>query len=105
MRRGFAAGGKALESPAVHDKDIEPSVVVVVVERDATASGFEQILVLVFSAEDGFDIQTGFVRDVAETDAEIGGRRRGFLLTDLLAGCVGSTQPKGTSHFKDAVEG
>ena len=45
-------------------KDIEPAVVIVIVKRDAAAGGFEQILVLVFSAEDGFDIQAGFARDV-----------------------------------------
>ena len=43
MRCGFAASGKALEAPAVHDENVEPAVVVVIVECDAAAGSFEQI--------------------------------------------------------------
>ena len=41
MRRGFATCGKALEAPAVHDKNVEPAVVVVIVKRNATTGSFE----------------------------------------------------------------
>ena len=106
MRRGFAAGGKSLESPAVYDEDIEPAVVIVIVKRDATAGGLKQILVLVFSTEDRFGIQAGFARDVQEANAEIRWRRRrAFLLTRILAGRRGSAQPGGESHFPDVFEG
>src|SRR5205823_6152663 len=43
MRKGFLSGGKAFETPAVHEKNIQPAVVVVIVESDSAASGFEEI--------------------------------------------------------------
>src|SRR4051812_44084112 len=76
MGGGLAARGKSFEPRAVNQKDVEPSVVVVIVERDAAACGFEQILVLVLAAEDGFGIESGLSRHVSKADAEIGGRRR-----------------------------
>ncbi len=79
MRDRFVAGGKAFQTRAVYDKNIQPAVVVVIVEGDATAGGFEQVFILVLSAEDGFDVQPGFAGDVYKIDAKIGGRRGGFL--------------------------
>ena len=104
MRRGFAASGKALETKAIYDENVEPAVVIVIVERYPTASGFEQILVLVFSPKDGFDVQAGFACDVTEADAEIGWRR-GFFLTDILAGSYRRVQPARAYHPHDAFEG
>ena len=40
------AGGKSLQPPAVHQEQIEPAIVVVVVEGQAAAGGFKQILVV-----------------------------------------------------------
>ena len=71
MRRRFAPRGKALEPRAVHQKNVEPSVVVVVVEGNAAAGGFQQIFVLVLAAENGFRVQPGFARDVEKADAQI----------------------------------
>lgn len=41
MRDWFLAFGKTFEAPAVHQKNIEPVVVVVVVESGAAACGFQ----------------------------------------------------------------
>ena len=71
MRSRFAAGGKALEPRSVHQKDIEPSVIVVIVEGNAAARGFEQILVLVLAAKNRFRVQPGFAPDVDEAYAQI----------------------------------
>ncbi len=71
MRSRFAARGKAFEPRAVHQKDVEPSVVVVIVEGNAATGGFEQILVLVLAAKDRFRIQAGFARHVEEAHAQI----------------------------------
>src|SRR5271157_1045947 len=72
MRSGFTAGGKTFQARPVHQKDVEPSVVVVIVEGYAASGGFEQVLVLVLSAEDGLHVQPGFAGNVDEADCQIG---------------------------------
>ena len=74
VRVRFFAFGEAFQPPAVHQKDVEPAVVVVVVEGDAAAGGLEQVLVLVLAAEDGLGVETSFAGDVGEGDADIGAR-------------------------------
>ena len=44
--------GETFESPAVHEKDVEPAIIVVVVESDAASGGLEQVLVLFDTAKD-----------------------------------------------------
>jgi hypothetical protein len=56
--------GKSFQPPAVDQKQIEPSVVVVVVEGQAAAGGFKQILVLEFAAVDGLPGKAGFGGDL-----------------------------------------
>jgi len=83
MIAGLLAGGKTFETPAVDEKNIEPAVVVVIIESDAAAGGLEEIFVFVLAAENGFDIKAGFVRDVKEGYAKInggGGRWRSVVL-------------------------
>ena len=74
----FVSGGKSFEVRAVHQKNVEPAVVVVVVERDSAARGFEQVFVLVFAAEDRFDVKARFASDVHETDPERSARLQRF---------------------------
>ncbi len=71
MRNWFLALGKSFEAPAVHQENIQPVVVVVIVESDAAAGCFEQIFVFVFAAEDSFGVEAGFAGDVDEADADI----------------------------------
>jgi len=81
---------KTFEARAVHEKNIEPAVVVVIVESDAAAGRFEQIFIFVLAAEKRFDIEASFFRDVDEADSEVArlggrsgaarGRRCGGLL-------------------------
>ena len=71
-------GPEALETSAVDEEDVEPAVIIVVVERDATARGFEQVFVFVFAAEDGDGVEPGFFGDVNEGGAEFGRRRWGL---------------------------
>ena len=72
MRRGLAARRKAFQPRSIHQKNIEPAVVVVIVEGNAATRGFEQIFIFVLSAEDGFRIQAGFASYVEKADAKIG---------------------------------
>ena len=105
MGCGFASRGKAFKARAIHDKDIEPAVIVVIVEGDAASRGFEQILVLVFTAKDGFDVQPGGARDIEEADAEIGRNcGYGFFRTYFLACNNGSVQPARSYRSQDALE-
>src|SRR5439155_1759819 len=87
MIGGFLTGGKIFEAPAVDQKNVQPAVVVVVVERDAAAGGFEKIFVLVLAAENGFGVESGFTRNIEEGNAEIivgsgGGLCRRCALTE-----------------------
>ena len=70
MADGLVALGKAFEPPPVHEKDVEPVVLVVVEEGRAAAGGFEQILVAMFAAEDGLDVQAGFFRHIDKLHAQ-----------------------------------
>ena len=56
MRRGFAAGGEAFEARSVHQENVEPAVVVVVIERDSAASGLQQVFVLMLAAVNGIRV-------------------------------------------------
>ena len=56
MRNWLLAFRKTLEAPAVHKKNIEPVVVVVIVEGDAAASCLQQIFIFVFAAENSFRV-------------------------------------------------
>ncbi len=70
VRDWFLALGKAFDAGAVDEEDVDPVVVVVVEESYTTACGFEEVSVLVFTAEDGFGIKAGLASDVDEADAE-----------------------------------
>src|SRR5205814_456719 len=86
MIGGFLAGGKTFEAPAVDEKNVQPAVVVIIVEGDAAAGGFEKIFIFVLAAENGFGVEAGFARDVEEGNAKIvrgsngGGLRRNVAL-------------------------
>ena len=85
---GSSPGGKPSKPPAVDEENVEPAVVVVIVESDAAARGLEQVLVLMLAAENCFGVQAGFLGDVDEGDAEIGGRR-------IRGGCSWPNDRKG----------
>jgi hypothetical protein len=72
---GFPTFGKSFETPAIHEKNVEPAVVVVIVESDAATGGFEKELVFVFAAVNGLCVEAGFFGDVEKIYAERGGFR------------------------------
>src|SRR4051812_15814704 len=51
VTRGLLPLGKAFETPAVYQENIEPAIVVVVIERYATAFRLQQVFVFLYSAE------------------------------------------------------
>src|ERR1700731_778726 len=72
MRVRLFSCKKPFEPGTIDQKNIEPAVVVVVVEGNAATRGFEQILVLVLSAKDCFRIQAGVAGNIQKADAQIG---------------------------------
>ena len=68
---------KAFEPRTVDQKNVEPAIVVVVIERDAAASGLEQVFVLVLAAKDRLGVESGFFCNVDKGDAEITAEGRG----------------------------
>src|SRR5947199_161790 len=72
--RGSLAGGKTLKPRAIHEENIQPTVVAVIVECDATTGRLQQILVFVLTAEDRLYIQPRLASYVDEINAEASGR-------------------------------
>src|SRR5579885_600353 len=99
MRRGLAAGRKSLEPRAVHEEDVEPAVVVVVVECDSTSGRLQQIFVFVLAAEDSLHIQSGLACHIQEADANIAGSRLFGGLRFLLC-----SQPSRARKFEYTLE-
>jgi len=66
----FLAKSGGLELATVDKENVEPAVVVIVVEGDAAAGGFEEIFIFVFAAVDGFGVEGGVFGDVEKIHAE-----------------------------------
>src|SRR5438477_12076310 len=82
---------KALQSPAVYKEDIEPPIVVIVIESHATACSLKQVFVFLDTAEDGLRIQSGSSRDIDTTDAK---RIGGFLAFSNFGISAGGLAPQ-----------
>src|SRR5437667_6011710 len=80
MGRWFLALGETFQARSVHQENVEPAVVVVIIKSNAAASGLKQIFVLVLAAVDCFGIQPRLAGDIEKTYAEIGGFGRGRRL-------------------------
>ena len=79
MPGGFLPRGKTFEAPAVYEENIQPTVVVVIVEGDTAAGGLEEISIFVFATENSFGVEAGLASNVDEADAQFArkcGRRR-----------------------------
>src|SRR6267154_1404200 len=80
MRRRSFPLRKSLEARAIHQKNIQPAIVIVIVEGNAAAGRLQKILVLMLAAENRFDIKSRFASYVDEINAQASGRRRRRLL-------------------------
>src|SRR6476646_8156739 len=102
MRNWFLALGKSFEAPAVHQENVQPVVVVIVVESDSATSCFKQIFIFAFAAENCFCVATGFASDVDKTDADF------FLWWRILIRISqrrqGLIQMKRTRKSEDALQ-
>ncbi len=91
--------GEAFQSRAIDQEDIEPVILVVVIESDAAAGGFEQVLVLVFAAVDGLGVEAGLAAHVGEAHAQwSAGDRRRLARRRGPRGCV--VRRPGTAHLR-----
>src|SRR5579863_5123397 len=105
MRSWFVAGGEALKARSVHQKYIEPAIVVVVVEGNAASSSLEQIFILVLAAVDGLGIQAGLACNVEEGDSQVAARcRLLFRRTSFLQWWRTRAQPARASQREHAFE-
>ena len=102
MRDGLLPFGKAFEAPAVHQKNIQPIVVVVVVEGDAAACCFQQIFVFVFAAENCFCVEAGFARDIDETNPDF--LWRSWIWIRVFLSCRGLIRLEWTRQSENAFE-
>src|SRR5205814_10248800 len=76
MRGGLLAWRKTFQPPAVHEKNIEPTVVIVVVKCHAATGRLEQVFVLVLAAIDRFSIESSLAPNIDECRAKRVLRRR-----------------------------
>src|SRR5690348_6687878 len=53
MRHWLLAFGKTFQARSVHQKNVEPAIVVIIVESDTAAGGLKKIFVLMLTAVDG----------------------------------------------------
>src|SRR5579872_3789 len=66
MARWFFPFRESLQSPAIHQKDVEPSIAIVVIKGDSAAGSLKQVFVFLCSTEDGFRMQAGLASDVSK---------------------------------------
>jgi hypothetical protein len=66
----FLSLRETFEAPAVDQKNVEPAVVVVIVEGEAAAGGLEQIFILADGAVGRYDVQSGSLHDIHKADTE-----------------------------------
>src|ERR1700733_6347342 len=69
--RAFAFG-KAFESRSIHKKNVGPSVVVVVEDRDTGAGGFNYVFLRGDSAKDVAERQPSFFCEINKIDCGLG---------------------------------
>src|SRR5262245_549935 len=58
-----------LQARSIHQKNVQPSVIVVIYKRNATPGSLNQITIGMFATEDRLRVQTSRVRDVRELDS------------------------------------
>src|SRR5437667_2350889 len=80
MRRRLLAPGETFQARSIQQKNIQPTIVIVIVKSHAAASGLKQIFVLVLAAVDCFGIQSRLAVNIDKSYAEIGGFGRGRRL-------------------------
>ena len=68
--------GETFQAPPIDQKDIEPAIVVVIVEGDAASRGFEEILIFFYAAKDGLGVEACLPGHVGEADSERAAGRR-----------------------------
>jgi hypothetical protein len=72
MGSGFLPRSKSFQTRTVDQKDVEPAIVIVVIEGDAAAGRVQKLFILVLAAQNSFGVQAGFFGHIHETDAEVG---------------------------------
>ena len=72
MRGRTLPCGKTFETRPIYQKNIQPTVIVIVVEGNAAAGGLEQILVFVLAAKNCFGVQPRFGSHVDKREAQAG---------------------------------
>src|SRR5207302_1754499 len=71
MRGRLGPSRKAFKPRTIYEKNVQPAVIVVVVEGHAASRGLQQIFVLVLAAEDSLRVQARLASDIQEGYAEI----------------------------------
>src|SRR5438034_3926666 len=64
------AGRKTFQAPTVYQKNIQPAIVVVVVERDAAAGGLKQVFIFVLATVNRLCVESRFATDVYKSSSQ-----------------------------------
>jgi hypothetical protein len=70
----------AFKRSAVHEEDIEPSIVIEIEKGSAAARGFEKIRIALLATENGFRVESRLARDIHKLHRQ----RRSKRTRDLI---------------------
>src|ERR1700736_4261307 len=76
MRRRLLPNRKSLQPPSIHQKNIQPSVVVVIVESHPAACRFQQIFIFVLPTKNSFGVQPRLFCNIQKTQSQGTSRNR-----------------------------
>ena len=99
----FFALFKSFEERAVQHQEIEPGIVVVIVEGDTAAGGLEEISIFVFVPKNGFGVEAGLASNVDEADAQFA-RRCGRRFESFPCGERSEARPAWPRERQDLLQ-
>src|ERR1700730_9164322 len=103
MRRRLLPSRKSLQPPSIHQKNIQPSVVVVIVKSYSTTRRLQQIFVFVLPAKNRLGIQPRFLSHIHKTQSQWSSShrrsgRRGNALRYLTPQSLNTSRTRETQY-------
>src|SRR5215813_3869799 len=70
MTGWLLARRKTFKPPSIYNKNVQPAIVVIVIESNAATSSFQQVFVFLLPAENSFCFEPCLPRDIDEGNAQ-----------------------------------
>src|ERR1700676_519076 len=103
MRRRLLPRRKSFQPPSIHQKNIQPPVVVVIVKSHSTTRRFQQIFIFVLPAKNRLGVQPRFLSHIHKTQSQWSSRhrrngRRGNALLYLMPPSLNISRTRKTQY-------